>query len=1427
MGLELGRISGTLLAENLRRDDDLTFKNNDLSDPVLFLNVSARQIGINTDSTNKLLTVNGLTSTLELVVETHLETPNFYISTNRIQNLVSAITIEPDQTTDPTVAGVRFDTANFKFTTNTVENVTADSDINFNPNGDGRVIFTTAQVNIDGDLHATGDITFDGTITFGNDNSDNVTFSADIASNIIPDVNETYDLGTSLKRWNSLYSENVLASSANITGNLIVNNINLTTLINKTLYVSVNGDDSNIGNHDHSTYRTVKYALSQAVAGDEVVIFPGTYEEEFPLIVPQGVSVRGTSIRAVNIQPTIETNTNNAFLMNGETTVSFLTVKDFYQGYAFSFAPSASITTRSPYVQTVTVITNGVNAGGGALVDGAQMALGSIEASMLFHAATFIVPNANGITATNGARVEWLNSFTYFADKGIYLTEGTVGFRTAGGTADITVGPAPTGVSLSSNSVTLSKNFYSQLLVDSLVGQTAVIDRYPAPPLFYTVVSIATEPLSPTEWRMTVDSTFNAAGQLKPISFYPDVEFTQIITTDIWDTSGSSVGEKWVAYFKTNLPSFFTTLVQPGWTINVAGTIYIVDYIIEDPINTNQWRIYVTTTLIGGVGIPIFSSPGVGTITRYGAEFRSINSANVYGNYGAVADGVNTLGYLVGHNFGYVGSGLDSSNNRSLAIQANEVFESNNGHIYYDSMDHKGDYRVGDIFYVNQETGQVTFDAQSINYTAGGNITLEGPTSVTIIDALGVQTGNIRIYDNNIDSLSGPVNLLAQSGTTNLSTDVYITGNLDLTGNVTVGGDLFLGDNPLDTVTVFPKIGQDLNPAVTDNYTLGSLFGPTPEVWRTMFLSTALNVGNIIEISSNTITTLTNDTDLEFIAAGTGVISISSSDVEITNDLTVNSPLIDTNLTNVDITGLLNLTGVNLYSLTGDADRTGNTDITGYLKVLGANTVQFEDINFIGNTISKLSTTSNLEFSTLTGTNLVKTLASDVEITNDLDVGLYGYLNQLNVTTSILATDFTADNVYITGNTITTNATDVNLVLSANGTGIVHVIDSDVEISNNLTTDSLDVDGDTSLKFVEITGNITQTGNINQTGNTYIEGTFANNNVTILNPSYITVPDFKFQDNVIQVTAPDTNLVINSLGGGVVFNRILKIADNIIGNIFDVNDIELVFNNLYLTEDNQLLLTEDGDNYLLDTNSAGDLSVRFRPSGTGKMRISSTKALAVAYGNNTNRVLGDVGEIRQNSTTGLYEGYSPNGLVSFNNIYDNDRNTYITPELTPGANDNILRFGVNSSVRATISSTILFTSNLNVDNVSITGTTISNLISTNDLELSPVGTGYVSINDILFTSNTVAPLSDSPLILESTGTGYFKFTGSGGLVFPSGNSTTERPVAPETGEVRYNSTGNYTEVFNGTNWVSASGASSAATEEEIAAETNLWAFVLG
>jgi hypothetical protein len=166
-----------------------------------------------------------------------------------------------------------------------------------------------------------------------------------------------------------------------------------------------------------------------------------------------GVTVKGTGIRSVKIVPTVLTNNKDAFLLNGETTIEDLTVADFFfdninnTGYAFKFASNFTVTSRSPYIRNVSVIAKGSvtspsdpygfdsdDAGKGAYVDGSVANANSKEASMLFHSVTFFTPNQECIVATNGVRIEWLNSFTYFADKGIYAFSSSAGFAGAGNT---------------------------------------------------------------------------------------------------------------------------------------------------------------------------------------------------------------------------------------------------------------------------------------------------------------------------------------------------------------------------------------------------------------------------------------------------------------------------------------------------------------------------------------------------------------------------------------------------------------------------------------------------------------------------------------------------------------------------------------------------------------------------------------------------------------------------------------------------------------------------------------------------------------------------------------------------------------------------------------------------------------------------------
>jgi hypothetical protein len=51
----------------------------------------------------------------------------------------------------------------------------------------------------------TGEATFNGSINFGDADTDNIFFNADVKSHIIPDQDNTFDLGSSTKQWRNLY----------------------------------------------------------------------------------------------------------------------------------------------------------------------------------------------------------------------------------------------------------------------------------------------------------------------------------------------------------------------------------------------------------------------------------------------------------------------------------------------------------------------------------------------------------------------------------------------------------------------------------------------------------------------------------------------------------------------------------------------------------------------------------------------------------------------------------------------------------------------------------------------------------------------------------------------------------------------------------------------------------------------------------------------------------------------------------------------------------------------------------------------------------------------------------------------------------------------------------------------------------------------
>jgi predicted acyltransferase (DUF342 family) len=94
---------------------------------------------------------------------------------------------------------------NLTGTTITGSNVKVTNDLNVG----GKIIATGdisgSNLNLTGNATIDGNIVLKGNISIGDQNTDFVTFAADVSSSITPDINNTFDLGSATKNWKDLY----------------------------------------------------------------------------------------------------------------------------------------------------------------------------------------------------------------------------------------------------------------------------------------------------------------------------------------------------------------------------------------------------------------------------------------------------------------------------------------------------------------------------------------------------------------------------------------------------------------------------------------------------------------------------------------------------------------------------------------------------------------------------------------------------------------------------------------------------------------------------------------------------------------------------------------------------------------------------------------------------------------------------------------------------------------------------------------------------------------------------------------------------------------------------------------------------------------------------------------------------------------------
>ena len=218
--------------------------------------------------------------------------------------------------------------------------------------------------------------------------------------------------------------------------------------------------------------------------------------------------------------------------------------------------------------------------------------------------------------------------------------------------------------------------------------------------------------------------------------------------------------------------------------------------------------------------------------------------------------------------------------------------------------------------------------------------------------------------------------------------------------------------------------------------------------------------------------------------------------------------------------------------------------------------------------------------------------------------------------------------------------------------------------------------------------------------------------------------------------------------------------------------------------------------------------------GSGTVNVNSTGSIRIPSGTTAQRPsVPAVGMIRYNTDTQKFEGYDGNWIV-LTGVYDLDADTYITAELTPGANDDTIRFYALGQLIATITQQQFDVARLQVDSIRIDGNTISTTTANTDLNLSPNGTGGVQVGDINISGSTINnTVAGGALTFTSPNGGYFKIDGSEGFVVPVGTGAQRHP-SPAIGMMRWNTTDGRLEIYDGTQWDTVAGSSGAVSQTD-------------
>jgi len=447
-----------------------------------------------------------------------------------------------------------------------------------------------------------------------------------------------------------------------------------------------------------------------------VTVYHGGYDHEVGDVITFAGSEAGTSSDiTVTVASLEDNNASNMWLVNNQTNIVQMSFKGLTgtpgagttgKAAVVSLDPDGSITTSSPYIQNC----SSVNANAtGVQIDGLLHSAGN--KSILCNDYTQINSDGRGVHALGGGRGEMVSVFTYYNDKSFYAESGgfirglncSSAYGEYGAEADGTLSSeTPVSVTARGEMLKYATAGFIGAATESDVADTVSTSGTPTAAAIVGVTSGATATISRVNISLDflhIESITGNFTQGEVCTITKDDSSTYQLTLDasFGDSSAAQTGQEGPLIRVDGSALASATVIRTGANVVFAGDTakyYRVSAVSETNTSNETALIRLTESV---------------TTDRAIAD----NEA------GSVTTGFSNV-RLTGHDFLNIGTGDFTTTNypgveTQLPQQEREVTETAGGRVYFSSTDQDGDFRIGDLFRIEQATGVATLNADAFD----------------------------------------------------------------------------------------------------------------------------------------------------------------------------------------------------------------------------------------------------------------------------------------------------------------------------------------------------------------------------------------------------------------------------------------------------------------------------------------------------------------------------------------------------------------------------------------------------------------------------------------------------------------------------------------------------------------------------------------